>query len=171
MIEPFTYFWLLLGASLFSTGGTGNLPTLHQELIERGWANEQDFVESLAIGQIGPGPSGLWVIGLGYLTYGLLGALMATLAICIPALVVLLVNMLYRRIGAHPATAGFIRGIGLAIIGMATVIYFTLLLNAGITLHNILMLLAAMLLGSLKQVPIIVILLLAGVAGILISGG
>lgn len=84
MIEPFTYFWILLKASLFSTGGTGNLPSIHADLLLRGWATDRQFAEALAIGQISPGPSGLWVICLGYLTDGLRGALLATLAISLP---------------------------------------------------------------------------------------
>jgi len=57
----------------FSTGGFSNLPSLHQDLLANGWASEADFAESIAIGQISPGPNGLWVICLGYLTYGWLG--------------------------------------------------------------------------------------------------
>ena len=68
MINPFIYFLLFLKASLFSTGGFSNLPSLHQDLIANGWAKEVDFGESIAIGQISPGPNGLWVISLGYLT-------------------------------------------------------------------------------------------------------
>ena len=171
MIDPLTYFWLLLKASLFSTGGTGNLPTLHQDLIRRGWADEQNFAESLAIGQIGPGPSGLWVIGLGYLTYGIPGSLLATVAICIPAMVVLVVNGLYRRIGAHPATAGFIRGISLAIVGLSVVVLSTLMSSTGINLRNGLIVLAALVLASFRRIPIFLILLLAGLAGIALYGG
>src|SRR2546422_2464064 len=74
MINPFIYFLLFLKASLFSTGGFSNLPSLHQDLIANGWAKEVDFGQSIAIGQISPGPNGLWVISLGYLTYGYLGA-------------------------------------------------------------------------------------------------
>ena len=48
MIEPLLYFWLLLKASLVSTGGSGNLPSLHGDLLARGWASERQFAESLA---------------------------------------------------------------------------------------------------------------------------
>lgn len=65
------YFWTFLEASLFSTGGTGNLPSLHADLIANHAATNQQFAEALAIGQMSPGPTGLWVIGLGYLTRGL----------------------------------------------------------------------------------------------------
>ena len=70
MINPLIYFLLFLKASLFSTGGFSNLPSLHQDLLANGWAKESYFGQSIAIGQISPGPNGLWVISLGYLTYG-----------------------------------------------------------------------------------------------------
>ena len=84
MINPFIYFLLFLKASLFSTGGFSNLPSLHQDLISNGWAVEADFGQSIAIGQISPGPNGLWVISMGCLTYGFLGALLALIAITHP---------------------------------------------------------------------------------------
>src|SRR5438876_4193251 len=98
MINPFIYFLLFLKASLFSTGGFSNLPSLHQDLIANGWAKEVDFGQSIAIGQIIPGPNGLWVIILGYLTYGLTGALLAFIAIIVPALPVLVVSPWYTSI-------------------------------------------------------------------------
>src|SRR5262249_15915056 len=77
MIDGLLLFLLMLKAALFSTSGIGNLPILHQDLLSRGWATDRNFTESLAIGQISPGPSGLWVISLGYLLDGLRGALFA----------------------------------------------------------------------------------------------
>ncbi len=38
MIQPVLYFLLFLKASLFSSGGFSNLPSLHQDLLGAGWA-------------------------------------------------------------------------------------------------------------------------------------
>ena len=65
MIDWLLFFWLMFKAALVSTSGTGNLPIVHQDFLARGWATDRQFAESLAIGQISPGPSGLWVISLG----------------------------------------------------------------------------------------------------------
>jgi hypothetical protein len=35
------------------------LPILHTDLIAQGWATDHNFAEALAIGQIGPGQSGV----------------------------------------------------------------------------------------------------------------
>src|SRR5262249_27942960 len=119
MNHPLTLFWIMLRASLLSTTGTGNLPIVHQDLLARGWASDRQFAESLAIGHTSPGPSGLWVISLGYLVDGLRGALVTTAAIALPPFVVLvLVHGIYRRWGNHPGTQGFVRGLGLAVVGI-----------------------------------------------------
>jgi chromate transporter len=165
MINPFVYFWLLLKASLFSTGGTGNLPSIHADMLARGWATDRHFAEALAIGQISPGPSGLWVVCFGYLTNGFLGALLATLAIAIPPFFVLAVAALHRRIGDHPAMQGFVRGLGLAVSGIFLVVVIQLLQESGIDWRSLSLVGAAMALGLTNRVPIPVVLGLAAVAG------
>ncbi len=168
MIDPFIYFWTLLKASLFSTGGTGNLPSIHADFISRGWATDHHFAESLAIGQISPGPNGLWVICLGYLTDNLRGALLAALAISLPPFAVLAVDALHKRIGDHPAMDGFVRGLGLAVSGIFLVVVIKLLRESGIDLRSILIVLASIGLAMTKRVPVPILLGLAGVAGALL---
>ena len=123
MIHPLELFWIMFKAALLSTSGTGNLPIVHQDLLAGGWATDRQFAESLAIGQISPGPSGLWVISLGYLVDGLRGAALTLLAIALPPLLVLvLVHGFYRRWGSHPATQGFVRGLSLAVVGIFVIV-------------------------------------------------
>lgn len=165
MIEPFTYFWILLKASLFSTGGTGNLPSIHADLLARGWATDRNFAEALAIGQISPGPSGLWVICLGYLTDGLRGALLATLAISLPPMVVLAVAALHRRVGDHPAMQGFVRGLGLAVSGLFFVVVVQLLKENGFDARSALIILGSIGLALTGRIPVPLLLGLAALAG------
>ena len=126
MINPFIYFLLFLKASLFSTGGFSNLPSLHQDLIASGWAKEAEFGQSIAIGQISPGPNGLWVISLGYLTYGFPGALLALIAITLPALLVLVVSAGYTRIEHQTWVQGAMRGVSLAVVGLLLAVVLTI---------------------------------------------
>ncbi len=161
-------FGLLLKASLFSTGGTGNLPILHDDLLPRGWATEKDFGQSLAVGQIAPGPSGLWVISLGYFVAGVPGSLLALIAVCLPPLLVLAISSLYHRVKHHPAIEGFVRGLSLAVVGIFAVVMVRLLIGNGITPQTLLILGVSLLLGASKRVPYIVILSLAGLAGYLL---
>ena len=162
------YFWIFLKATLLSTGGLGNLPSLHEDLVGRGWATEQDIAESLAVGQITPGPSGLWVISLGYLTAGVLGALLALVAICLQPLLVLLVDRLHRRIGDHPAVEGFIRHLGLAVVGVFVVVIGRVLVTTGIDVGSVCVLVGSIAGALTKRVPVVLLLALAAGIGIVV---
>jgi chromate transporter len=169
MTHPLTLFWIMLKASLLSTTGTGNLPIVHQDLLNRGWATDHQFAESLAIGQISPGPSGLWVISLGYLVGGLRGAAMTLVAIALPPfLVLLLVHGFYRRWGGHPATQGFVRGLGLAVAAIFLMVLTGIMSGAGWTFTNLMIMMGAFCLGATRRVPVILVLALAALAGIAI---
>jgi len=159
-------FWLFLKASLLSTGGMGNLPSLHADLLARHWASERQFGEALTIGNVSPGPSGLWVISLGYLTGGLRGSLLALLAILMPPMLILGVERLYRRVQNHPAVEGFVQGLGLAVVGVFLVALWGILHSAGLSPRSLTILLTAVGLALTKRVPILAIVALAGLAGI-----
>ncbi len=167
-MDIFLYFWIFLKATLLSTSGLGNLPSLHDELVPRGWATEQDFAESLAVGQIAPGPSGLWVISLGYLTAGMLGALVALVAICLPPLLVLLVDRLHRRIGDHPAVEGFVRHLGLAVVGVFVVVIGRLLVTTGLDLSSVCIVIGSIAGALTKRIPVVLLLALAAGVGIIV---
>ena len=170
MIHPLTLFWIMFKAALLSTTGTGNLPIVHQDLLARGWATDRQFAESLAIGQISPGPTGLWVISMGYLVDGLRGALLTLVAIALPPLLVLvLVHGFYRRWGHHPATQGFVRGLGLAIVGIFLVILTGIMNTTGWSPANLMITVGAIALAATRRVPVLAVLLLAALAGIAVS--
>ena len=165
MINPFLYFLLFLKASLFSTGGFSNLPSLHQDLLSNGWANEADFGQSIAIGQISPGPNGLWVISLGYLTYGLTGALFALIAITLPALLVLFISAGYSRIEHQTWVQGAMRGVSLAVVGLLLYVVWTIMHQPGVDWKGYLIAAGAFGLALSRKVNILIILGLAGLAG------
>ncbi len=165
MIDPVLYFLLFLKASLFSTGGFSNLPSLHQDLLGAGWAVEADFGESIAIGQISPGPNGLWVISMGYLTYGYPGALLALLAITLPPLLVLGVAAIHARIERRRWVEGLMHGISLAVVGILLTVCWTIVRQPGIDRTGWLIAAAAFGLAVSRRIPLIAILGLAGVAG------
>ncbi len=168
MIDPLIYFLLFFKASLFSTGGFSNLPSLHQDLIGNGWAVETDFGRSIVIGQISPGPNGLWVISLGYFTYGYLGAFLALIAITLPAFIVLLTAAVYHRIEHRNWVAGFMRGISLAVVGILITVAWSIIARASLDWKGWIIVVVAFGLALSRKVNIIVILVLAAIAGYLL---
>jgi chromate transporter len=169
MIHQAELFWIMFKAALLSVSGTGNLPIVHQDLLSRGWATERQFAESLAIGQMSPGPTGLWVISVGYLLVGWRGAALTLVAIALPPLVVLLlVHGFYRRWGHHPATQGFVRGLSLAVIGVFFIIMTGIMKSAGWTPTNMMITAGAIALAATRRVPVLVVIVLAALVGIVL---
>lgn len=166
-MDPLTYFWLFLKASLLSTGGLGNLPFLHQDLPALGWAKENDFITAIAVGQVSPGPTGLWSVSLGYLTYGWLGAGLAGLALSLPPLLVLLVSAFYHRFEHTRAVQDFSTGLSLGVVGLTLAV--TASLTPSIITGGLTVVIAACAFGlaASKKVPIIIILALAAAAGVI----
>jgi chromate transporter len=170
MINPLLYFLLFLKATLFSSEGFSNLPGLHQDLIAEGWAIESDFGQSLAIGQISPGPNGLWVICLGYLTYGFAGAALALVAITIPPFLVLGIAAIYDRIATLKWVGSLLRGVSLAVLGILVSVTWIILKHSGLDWQSIVIATAACGIALTKRVNLLLILALAAAAGYLLYG-
>jgi chromate transporter len=167
-LDWLTFFWYVLKSYLFSTGGFGPLPSLHADLLARGWATEKQFTEALAVGQLSPGPNGLWVVSLSYLVAGLPGAVLAVIALLIPPLFVLLVQRGYVRIAMHPATHGLLDGVVLVIVGIGVTILADLLRNNELDFSTLAIVLASAALAISRRLPVNLILLLAAAAGLLL---
>jgi chromate transporter len=166
-MSPLEYFLVFLKASLFSTGGFGNLPSLHQDLTDAGVATDADFGQAIAVGQLSPGPNGLWVIALGYITYGLLGALLALLAISIPPFLVLVLEALHSKIEHLPSVQGVMRGISVAVVGLLIVTVWSLL-GGGSDWRSFIFALGSFALSFNKKINVLIVLALAGLGGFLV---
>jgi chromate transporter len=72
--------------SLFAVGGANSaVPEMHRVAVEvHHWLSDKQFADVFAISQLSPGPNVLIVTLIGYAVAGLGGALVATLAMCLP---------------------------------------------------------------------------------------
>jgi chromate transporter len=169
-MNPLVYIWLFFKASILSTGGLGNLPFLHKDLIPLAIAKEPDFVTAIAVGQLSPGPTGIWSVSLGYLTYGWFGAGIALAALTFPPLLVLAVSALYKQIAKYAVVQNFTQGLALGVVGLTLAVAWSL---AGSTITDwkgMIIAAIALIFAVSKRVPIILILVLSAIAGILIYG-
>jgi chromate transporter len=109
-----------LQASAFTFGsGLAIVPFLHAGLVENfGWLTEQEFVDSVAMGLITPGPVVIMATFGGYLIHGVLGAVVATVAVFVPVyLFVVVPGRFFRRYERHPRLQGFVKGATAAAAG------------------------------------------------------
>lgn len=161
------YFWIFLRASLLSTGGTGNLPALHADLLARHAATEHHFAAALLVGQISPGPNGLWAVSLGYLTRGPAGALLALVAISLPPLLVLAAARLYSRVRSHPAAEGLMHGLASGVAGVSLAVLPQILASAGISMRTLFISAGAGLLSLDRRIPVAAIIAAGALAGLM----
>jgi chromate transporter len=168
MTDPFSAFLFILKASLLSSGGLGNLPSLHQDLLSRGWATNTDFAASLAVGQISPGPGGLWVVALGYLLAGIPGGIAALVAITLPPLLVIPIGRLHRRFAERPIVRGFTRGIILAVAATVPLVFLRILASYGINPATLGIALGCFALLASRRLPVIAVVTVGAVGGLIL---
>ena len=72
-------------------GGFASLPLMLHEIVNvRGWMDYRTFMDGVALGQVTPGPIVVTATFVGYLAYGLSGAVVATAAIFTPSFLLLI---------------------------------------------------------------------------------
>jgi chromate transporter len=78
--------------SLFAVGGANAaIPEMHRIAVDiQHWLTDKQFADVYAISQLSPGPNVLIVTLIGYSVAGIGGALVATLAMCVPTAVLAL---------------------------------------------------------------------------------
>jgi len=86
--------------SLFAVGGANAaIPEMHRIAVDvHHWMSDRQFADIYAISQLSPGPNVLIVTLIGYAVAGFGGAIVATLAMCVPtAVLAYYVSRLLRR--------------------------------------------------------------------------
>ena len=111
--------FLRIGAVTFG-GGYVMIPLIEAEVVQtHGWLTHQQFVEAFALGQITPGPVLITATFIGYRVAGTLGALVATVSVFLPSLVLTVVaGSSLRRFRANRQVQAFLRGVTPAVVGL-----------------------------------------------------
>ena len=180
-------FWGFLTVGIFSFGGAyGAIPLIRDVVISYGWLNEETIMDMIAVSESTPGP-----IMVNLATYvgssraGMLGAIIATLAVILPAfLIILMIMVLLKKFLDNRYVQVILRGLKPCIIGiiLATGCYMIMIssiypiFNDGTDLKPLILLtiLAIVYYGSGKLLkkkisPILLILISAGL-GVAVYG-
>ena len=117
-LGPLGWFFLKAGAFTFGSG-LAIVPFLHQGLVDdHHWLTEQQFIDAVAMGLISPGPVVIMATFAGYLAFGLVGAIVATVCVFLPALLLVIIpGRFIRQHESHPRLQGFVKGATAAAAG------------------------------------------------------
>lgn len=113
-------FWLFAKAGAFVFGsGLAIVPFLYGELVQtHGWLNDRQFLDSVAVAMITPGPVVITVAFIGYLVGGTWGMTVAAVAVFLPVyLFVVLPAPYFRKHRNQPVVKGFVDGVSAAATG------------------------------------------------------
>ena len=180
--------FLEIGAVSFG-GGYGMIPMMRDACLSHGFLTEEQFMDFIAVAESTPGPIAVnMATFVGSSQGGFLGALLATLGVILPALlIILLIAAVLKNLLKYKGVQGFLSGVrpAVAALILATAVTMGLRTIFGVTSVSggfafnykgliILAILVAVGLGSKyllkkKASPIVVILISAGV-GVLLYG-
>ncbi len=167
-------FWKFLKIGSLSFGGVYSmLAFFERELVENGkWLTHEEFVESVAIGQMTPGPpivnTGIWI---GYKLKKLKGARATTAGQSFTgSLLAVLLAIFYVKSKGNVLLTSVMKGVGAAVVGLLLSIIFKM---AKTTIKNFktgLFALAAFFALALFKLNPIGLILASGILGLIVYG-
>jgi chromate transporter len=161
---------LMLKIDLFAYGGGfASIPLMLQQIVNvRGWMDSKTFMDGIALGQVTPGPIVITSTFVGFLVYGLPGALTATIAIFTPSVLLLVISTpVFDKLQRSAVFGRALRGIFASFVGL--LLYVTVKFAFAVPWNVIKVLMCAAALGALlKKIDIMYVVLLgAGLSLIL----
>lgn len=114
-----TWTFLKVGFVFFG-GGFVLVPVLHHKLVvSLGWLTPGEFLDGVAISNLTPGPIAVLATFAGYRIQGVLGALLATLALFAPALLLMgILSHFYNRFKDLHQAQNLLAGLAPSMVGL-----------------------------------------------------
>ena len=123
------FFWTLMYINLFTIGGGfAMIPLLEAEIVQHHhWLTHSEFVESIAVGQMSPGPLTIMNAFIGFKVFGMPGAVGAVLSTYLPSIVVVtIVAHYYTQVKNSVWISSAMKGITPVVIGLIASVGFSL---------------------------------------------
>jgi chromate transporter len=160
-------FFVKAGAFIFGSG-LAIVPFLREGIVhQHHWLTERQFLDAVAMGLISPGPVVITATFIGYLVAGLVGAVVATVAIFAPIyLGVVIPGRWFIRHRDKPAMRAFVKGATAAAAGAIAGATVVLTKGAVVDAKTAGIALTALVLLWRFKIKEPYIVLLAGLAGI-----
>lgn len=169
--------WSYLKIGFFGFGGGyAMLSLIHSEVVVRNeWLTNGEFSDIIAISQMTPGPIALnSATYIGYEVAGVLGSMVATTAVCIPALtLMILLTRFFLKLHNNRYVQSVVLAMRPVVVGMIMSAALLLIFPHSDDGRSFIdgwswLIFALALLGSAKKINPILLILLSGIAGVII---
>ncbi|MFD2163972.1 chromate transporter [Paradesertivirga mongoliensis] len=164
-------FFAKAGAFVFGSG-LAIVPFLHAGVVQEfGWLNEAQFVDSVAVAMITPGPVVITVGFIGYLVAGFPGASVAAAATFLPCfLFTIILAPSFNKIAKNQSIKAFVDGITASVIGALVGAVIVIASRSVVDIPTALIAIASMLaLIYVKKLQEPHIIIIAAIVGIVIK--
>ena len=162
--------FLKIGAFTFG-GGYAMIPLIEKEAVEiHGWLTTKEFIDILAVVEMTPGPIAInSATFLGYKVGGVLGSVLATTAVVLPSIIVIiLIAHFLSKFKDSPYVDWAFKGIRPVVLGLIVSASISVAKNAFIDFKSVIIGGVLFYLISFKKLHPILAIILAGVAGVLV---
>src|SRR2546427_11009467 len=166
-------FFAKAGAFVFGSG-LAIVPFLYGGVVGQfHWLTERQFLDAVAVAMITPGPVVIAASFIGYLVAGPVGATLAALAVFAPPYLIVIIGApSYRRFAHSRQVKAFVQSVTAAAVGAIAGAAFILGRRALVDFPTVLIALVTLvLLRGAKKIPEPLLILAAGIAGLLLSKG
>lgn len=101
-------------------GGFASVPLMLHEIVSvKGWMDSKTFIDGIALGQITPGPIVITATFVGFIIYGIIGAIVATISVFTPSfLILVLITPLFDRLKGSVLFSRATKGILASFVGL-----------------------------------------------------
>ena len=168
-ITPELFIFFFKTGLLVFGSGLVIVPFLKAQVVDQyHWLTMRQFLDSVAVGMISPGPVVITATFVGYLLAGMAGAIAATAGIFSPpVLFVLIATPLLRRYRSSRFVGAFIRGIGSAVVGVLVATTWFIARTAIVDVPTLLIAVAALVVIVATRLPEPAMIGIAAGAGLL----
>lgn len=165
-------FFLKAGAFVFGSG-LAIVPFLYGGVVVKfHWLTERQFVDAVAVAMITPGPVVITAAFIGYLVAGVVGAVLSALAVFAPPYLIILFGApYYRRFAQNHQVKAFVQGVTAAAVGAIAGAAYILARRSLVDIPTLIIgALVLCVLMLTKKIPEPIMILGAGIAGLLLHG-
>lgn len=165
--EYFTLATIMFRIDLFSFGGgLAAMPMMYHELVDLfGWFDEKTFMDGVILGQVTPGSIIIAATFFGYMHFGIIGSIIATVCVFTPSFLILMgIIPFFDKLRSYPQFNKVINGILCSFVGLLAVVTYRFTTDVHWNLINILFTFVAFVL-LVRRVDVIWVIL----GGVLIS--
>ena len=148
-------------------GGYVVIPALHELFVENlGWLTSAEFADGIAIGQITPGPIFITATFIGYKVAGIMGALLATIAMFTPPMVLtVLLSRFVKTLNQSTLVKTAMKAVRAAVIGMIFASAVTIGQTISVSIVSVAIFLVAFYISFKYTISPVYLIIGSGVAG------